>query len=351
MMPQLLHIRLFIVISLLSTSTTAEIHRFSSWFPRYSTPLHNLTETICSAEYNIYESRSIKATNAYFPLEGWNRGAPENPLLDCLLKNMPELYKSIMASSQVLLGLMPSLLTNIGPNVHELAMLMVYGNHHLLYIMLRIGSPSVVFDNAVGFRRQVSDIIGCENRLSLNSHFHPTYCVMILEYVLASSAVANVLHLTYELVFKAPFSFASDALYMIPLWIVLAVIIQAISAIVLGISRHCGFWKSNLWISPLDWLRRQRPGSISYTLVAYEFRKCSAWEAVWSWVTKMLSYVTLVYATLVFSSLLFISAGNAYPIVSRFLASAAVCRIITDYEISVLRESLSSEKQQAEWLH
>lgn len=329
----------------LPTFGNAEMHRFKSWYPRYSSIFTNLTEGNCSGEYKMYQTGNLKGAEAYKPLLGWDIDSPVMPLLNCLLDNTPEIYKFVMSSSQVLMGLIPTLFVNLGPDFHQLAMLLVYGDHHLLYIMLRLGAPSLLFDNTVGFRDQFSAILSCEDRLPREKLPGPNIYVMTTEYILASAAVANMFYLSMELTLKASFTIAQDASFLLPLWIVLALVVQFLGAIVLGIIARSddSIWKSTRGFiggfSPLEWIRRQRPKGKGYADLDKKPQDCSKTEVLFSWLTKVLSYVVLLYATLVLSSPLFISVKDSPFVVLRVLASATLCRIITEYEIYLLQQA------------
>jgi hypothetical protein len=51
----------------------------------------------------------------------------------------------------------------------------------------------------------------------------------------------------------------------------------------------------------------------------------------------------IIYGTVVFASILFICAQDAVSVVSRYLASALVCRVIVMIEISGMREVVQME--------
>jgi hypothetical protein len=60
-----------------------------------------------------------------------------------------------------------------------------------------------------------------------------------------------------------------------------------------------------------------------------------------SWATSLLSACHVIFGTLTFSSMLFISVKDSLTVISRFMASVLLCRIILMYKLSTLRESFN----------
>lgn len=173
----------FLYTSTFFKAASAKAPRFHDWFSRYEYAFNNLTQGNCSAEYRIYADDSIGNVTIYPALEVWQVHDTVSPLLNCILDETPELYKSILTSSQVLLGLMPTILVNVGPGLHETAIVLTYGKRHILGFLVCLGSPSVLFNNAVGLRELVGNIMSFKDSIPTSLLWGPNPYTIIIEYV------------------------------------------------------------------------------------------------------------------------------------------------------------------------
>jgi hypothetical protein len=104
---------------------------------------------------------------------------------------MPELYKSNMASAQVLLGLTPSILARVGPSVYETAPLIASGRRPLLALFLIIGSPAVVVDPSFSFRQQLEDLRDPYKWTSPTSSQRAGIFIFLMEFLVALASTVN----------------------------------------------------------------------------------------------------------------------------------------------------------------
>lgn len=118
--------RLFFLAPAAHTSA----HRTLSFFPKYEYPLNQTVHNNCSCEYAAYLEGDHNSSTIPPELTIWVSNSSYDSyslLINCILKAMPEIYKSDMASAQVLLGLTPTILASIGPSVYETAPLIASG--------------------------------------------------------------------------------------------------------------------------------------------------------------------------------------------------------------------------------
>ncbi|CAI7662765.1 unnamed protein product [Penicillium pancosmium] len=186
----------------------AEKNRFEKWFACYENAFSNLTRGNCSTEYQIYAEDSIGNATIYPDLEIWQIDDTISPLLNCLLEETPELYKTILASSQVLLGLMPTILVNVGPSLHETAILQTYG------ALVALGNPSVLFDNTVGLRELVANILSPKDSIPTSLLWGPNHVTIILEYIMAFAAIANIGEVCYEIGVKSALTISQEEQFL-----------------------------------------------------------------------------------------------------------------------------------------
>ena len=106
-----------------SFSTT----KFVEWFPQNMTKLHEAWKGPCKTLYDNFV----------------NKGKGECGLvLDCLLEyGTSELQKTTIASAQVTLGLIPSLITVVGNSIPEISLLA--SQRPMMTLLVTIGAPGM----------------------------------------------------------------------------------------------------------------------------------------------------------------------------------------------------------------
>ncbi|RAL13085.1 uncharacterized protein BO97DRAFT_405002 [Aspergillus homomorphus CBS 101889] len=340
--PQQIFLIALILFSL-STSASAELQRFSSWYPRYQTAFHTIEHTNCSAQYNAYLSRKTDNLTQNDPqLAVWDVDSTVTPLINCLLASTPELYKSMMSSAQVVLGLMPTLLLSISPSAHETAMLFVFGDRQFLSFLLTIASPASPVDPSGNFYQHVQDLKTSYEWLSADFLLHHNFAIVLLEIALAAAAAANVLVLSYEIGMRAVFSFAQSVQYLPGLWVALGVTTHLLMTIVLRTRVHISDPHADRFGfgTVLSWIKAQFTASDRSKSIDIQLRERTVANVLISWFTSMLAAANTLFGILLFSSLLFISVADALFIVVRYVASAVVCRILVKYELWLVREQV-----------
>lgn len=106
-----------------------------------------------------------------------------------------------MAGAAVLLGLTPAILAALGPSVEELSSLFIVARRPLLGICIAAGAPSLYPLRTIDYKK-VIETLG-----DRNSYVHPIihftrpyqYTVMILEFIVATGAIANSATNSYQL--------------------------------------------------------------------------------------------------------------------------------------------------------
>lgn len=329
----------------------AEKHRLEKWFARYENAFSNLTRGNCSTEYQIYVKDSIGNATIYPDLEIWQIDDTISPLLNCLLEETPELYKTILASSQVLLGLMPTILVNVGPSLHETAILQTYGKRHILGVLVALGSPSVLFDNTVGLRELVASILSLKDSIPTSLLWGPNHVTIILEYIMAITAIANIGEVCYEIGVKSALTISQEEQALPAIWICIGALIHILGGVILRVAQKKrqpgGFWVSYLNFDFLRWLERQFSPPVKIEPIEFELRPCSVFEMVVSWLIGILATLNIIWGTVLFSSILFAPLEEALWIVLRIMLSAILCQIVVGFEICVIREQKSSDRELA----
>lgn len=117
----------FSLFILLSPAFSFSTTRFVEWFPQSLTKLRQAWTGPCQTLYDDFVNKDQGQCG---------------PVLDCFLEHgMSELQKTTMASAQVTLGLIPSLIACVGNSVPEISLLA--SQRPLLTLLLTIGVPGM----------------------------------------------------------------------------------------------------------------------------------------------------------------------------------------------------------------
>jgi hypothetical protein len=162
---------------------------------------------------------------------------------------------------------------------------------------------------------------------------------MITEYVFALAAIANIITLGYELGVQVVCSFTPHSTYNPLLWGFLGLFVHASGVIALRLKIYLHNERGHN--SFLHWVKRQlTPLAQQQSLTLSLVQETRLYIFI-SWATSLLSACHVIFGTLTFSSMLFISVKDSLTVISRFMASVLLCRIILMYELSTLRESFN----------
>ncbi|KAJ5807466.1 hypothetical protein N7447_010922 [Penicillium robsamsonii] len=253
----------------------------------------------CSSEYHFYLTAQKNRTY-WYEISRWigsgSTAALTAPLINCVMGACPEYMKNNMASASVLLGLALMILATLGSEVDETPVLAVIGNR-------RVACRALVF-----------------------------------------AATTNVGTLGYQLGQNVVLSFAPNFGYIILLWCFFSPIGHMIAAWALRLRVH---WSGHTCIeqyripcfsSSCDQLKTFFVG---YTLnrppPEIELKKETPLYVLLSWILSLFTAAHVMCGTLVFSSMVFISVRDSVTVITRFMGSVIVCRVVPMYELAKLR--------------
>lgn len=339
----------------------SSVDQFQRWFPQYRHVFENITQANCSVQYDDYKSGVINSTNINYLAGGDKFTALTQPLIDCILENTSEYLKGTMTSAQVLLGIMPTIITFLGPSHDEVAMLSNVGRRPLLAAGMSLAAPSAYFSRAFEYF-DPSEIL-CHHKYRREQYRlkgHWWVLVSIIEYALVAGMCWNIVANTREVNQWTISSLASDADFLPGLWLAFGPCIHFFSCYVFRLRIHG--WRDAKMpeVNPRDrsfrsWVKRI-PKKLLALLKITEFVPCATEKyvaliegrketitfLVSAWLESTFTILHLVFGTLVFSGTLFVGTKDALRIVGRYIAGVAVCRIILMYELAGLRESCHS---------
>ena len=327
-----------LAVLLLTVPAAARTTRqYRQFYPAWNEYLLDLIDTECREELIAYQDPNG-------PYLG-----PPAVLMDCILDGMPEIRKTEMGITAVVLGLLPTMLQQIGPTVSEVGVLA--SRRPLLAFLLGIAMPSTstggsMADPAEALRAPLR----CRMRSSIFGRAPWLWAlVSALEYLIAAAALANTFHQIWQLALlsisvsaMAIQSGAISQTYGPFLWAVLVV------------PAHLLYF----WSFKMQYKERRTHGEgpranrTWLQIIGSEFVPCAAGEPMLlsrlptgflcfavEFTTEVASLVVMVFGTVALSSQIFISMGDVVPIIGRFLAGTLVCRLVVLFELHGIREA------------
>jgi hypothetical protein len=211
---------LVLVVSSLSCSSSASDafpkQKFETWFGTYAQHFEESSSITCNSTLQRYKnpypgSPPARLTIAYHA--------------DCILSNTTETIKANMASAGVVLGLMPSLLSFLGPTLAESSTLAL--ERPFLSLLLAIGAPAFYpfrpFDH-----RDPLEALKQRSRLlpqiPLSCWAH--VLVSVLQYLLALATAVNVVTASLQLGLNTVVTWNKDQSFLPLMWVILSLAIH-----------------------------------------------------------------------------------------------------------------------------
>ncbi len=328
--------------------------QFQSWYPQSGHIYAQVLNDNCSAEYAKY----LTGNKNYSQIDDLGGGGPASvltePVVKCILTNVSEYVKSQISSSQVLLGVMPTVLALVGPKTDETAAFLLVARRPLLFLLLALASPSVYFSRA--FKYPDPNKILTEHPMRLRQRLPrgwPAYLVTVLEYALVAGAVANMARVDYELGLQTICILMTEWTLAPFFWNILGLAIHLLGVVVMRMrlrrlepdeepsNKDIGFARSlgRLPLLALGWAETEFRMAAHQRDVRIDIFPGTQLYIVLEWFLSTCVIGHMILGTLIFASTLFIGPQDALTVVARYLASVMTCRLILMYELSGLREA------------
>ena len=339
---------LLVLIGVVISPVLASKRQFQNWYPEYRHVFQKIMRENCSEEYAYYLAGYRNSTR-FFQKDRWiGAGATSQlafPPASCVFDHTSEWHKVNMAGAAVLLGLTPSILAALAPSVEEMSSLFIIARRPLLGLCLVVGAPSLYPFRTLDHHKLIEGLENLENRDAHARLRHFTrryqYPVMVLEFILATGAIANNITNSYQLGVQTSCVFAPQ-LWVLPLCFSLfGIIPHLLGSGVLWSRVRC----SKPYKTSLDWLKIQFTPTGVQSHFEVGIVQTTAFATVVSWFVSIYIACFLIYGTLTFSSLIFITVRDATAVIGRYLISLLVCRMILTYELGVLREKYVAQRQ------
>lgn len=313
--------------------------RFRNWFPDWAGELEKITATSCNETFETYDklvlAKDVPGVDS--PTEACKAH------VSCLLGHFSERDKAVMQSVGVLLGLLPALLSQIGPSAAQLQELA----HHrpILAAFLLGGAP--VLNSLWGPREE----FGPSGSLGIGRQPKAIAIpISVLQYIFVTLALINTVATTISLQNRSVLSFWCDD----SLWLFMWLYIPACALTIWITYRIVRFKISNRLnrTNPAMETRNIRSWTLNEFEICANHRKEDNERVKNSFKLQgfteycistlitgvLLSLIQLVLGAAILASLLFLSFSDGAKFVcSRYISSAIICRFILMFEIAGLR--------------
>ncbi|KAE9369141.1 hypothetical protein N431DRAFT_493029 [Stipitochalara longipes BDJ] len=268
---------------------------FEQFYPEYGGQFAAIIASNCSSVFHQYKNAH---GSAYATHEACHL------VVDCILSNSRESTKANMASADVVLGLLPTILALLGSTTPELSLLS--SRRPLLAFLLSIGAPAVSPVRA---------------------------------------AVTNVWTLSWQLGQKTLVGISCGFTWLQMFWVGLAAVVHLLGTLAFATcskTTYLGdetngasfFQRTRAWVK--RWPRNEFTPCATHTNHIFSYRKGNYWFLLVSW-------------TAVLSSLTFIGQTDVLPVVGRFFASVIVCRMIVAYELRGMKVAVRIVEEEGEF--
>lgn len=319
----------------LSFSTT----KFVEWFPQNLDKLREAWTGPCKTLYDDFIHKDQGQCG---------------PVLDCLLEfGTSELRKTTIASAQVTLGLIPSLITVVGNTVPEISLLA--SQRPVLALLITVGVPGMYPAKVTEYVNPYGVLDGAafkRKRMFGSPEGTTRRTVIILgQYILALAIMANNLEMSLRLGSRSVLSWGCRSWYMPTIWVLFSIPVYIFAAMSGCISRlkpkqaDYGNWRSWIEGDPVEdilstfsrflQVRMRVPQLIRNQIPSIQvmvLQVCASCLAV----------AQGIFGTLLLSSLIFVGFHDTLLILARFLASALVARMIVLLQFEIIRSQMDA---------
>ncbi|KAI1263855.1 hypothetical protein F5Y18DRAFT_418152 [Xylariaceae sp. FL1019] len=288
-----------------------------------------------------------------------------NPVIDCVLTQMPESRKaecmffheshyfepSFLAASNLVLGLVPTILQSLGSTTVETALVGI--RRPFLGFLVAAGSPTVAMAKSSDFAESLSTFVEGKDVTGIHipgmgwSHVEKwAILITVVEHLMVAGAFANVIDLAYELGVHAVAVFAPDTVFGVPLWTFLAAIIHLASVLTIWLRVRLTpatdkdeHYRKTGTVTP-SWLPTYFLPTAFQPMMQLEWKREHLLFHVLTWLISLGILIQVLFGTLVLSGLLFFSLVDSLTIVLRYILSAVLCRAVVKLELSGMKASL-----------
>lgn len=219
MTPKLIF-RVAFILSSLPLNSFASRQKFQTWYSTYAQHFEqSSTSATCNATLQQYLNPSTDSPSPNLRI-AWH--------VDCILQNTTETIKANMASAGVVLGLMPSLLSSLGPTLAESSLLML--ERPLLSSLLVLGGPALYPFRPFDHQDPLEALKQPSRTLPRIPSSHGAHLMIsLVQYLLALAAAVNVVTVSLQLGVQTVVTWKKDQSYYPLAWVILPLAIHLIA--------------------------------------------------------------------------------------------------------------------------
>ena len=321
----------FFIFSTFHRAAAFSTTKFVEWFPgnpsEFAQFRQSWTGGPCTAIYDIYVHKGEGICG---------------DVLNCLLENTSELQKTTIASAQIVLGLIPSLLAGFGNGVPELSIMA--SQRPLLSFLLTLGAPAMYPNRISKYTNPIELLVGAPH-----DHIYghtiplPRTVKITLQYLLAAAASFNNIELALRIGSRSVLAWGCRSWYGPLLWVLFPISTYLFAAMSCQIAKkggqHVRHSNGISWWCVENYLSRCMQSLQSFLRVPSleKGRDPSATNVILQIMASCLAWAHVVLGTLILPSLIFVGFHDTMMILFRFLGSAAVCRMLFLFQLDNVR--------------
>jgi len=276
--------------------------------------------------------------------------------LDCIIGNTSGSALQEMSSSLVLLGLTPTMLSQLGPKLSESSMLS-YRRPGLSFL-LSMGAPTVFPGRIFTYESPFETLKAVVKDQPLAQYLSRTRFIAerprvvgFIEYVITLGAIYNIVDQSIQLGWRSVLSWACTTTWLPMAWVLFPGLIHTLAAVAFyQIPKSVKEPIPPSRLNETGWrLRRLRQSSDEFTSCqAHDKRAIIARSPALKTlllnnIAQLLVVFHVTLGTIIFSSCQFLRFRDAVPVIARYALSALVCRFINAYELRGMSNTLQVE--------
>ncbi|KAI0394143.1 hypothetical protein F5Y17DRAFT_429072 [Xylariaceae sp. FL0594] len=353
---KLLSATLATLFALFSVTQATPTHQFDHFFPGWNDDVQKIIRENCSTEYAAYLTGKVNYA--------LGKQSLVTPVTDCILSVFPETKKAELAVGSLIMGLIPTILQNIGSSTIETALVGI--RRPLLGFLISAGSPTVSMMRTRGFAEGIAEYVEGNVSNEIGIGFLCTTrrrglwaaLISIIQYIAVGGAVANVFHLAYELGVHAIAVFARDTIFAVPLWTLGAAIIHLAGLLAIWLRVRLVYLDDDYGTRRGGPLSARIPTKILPSVFHPPMRlkqRSAEDEKIYhvlfyalTWAINIGIIAQVAFGTLTLSGLLFFSITDTLIIVARYSLSAIVCRAVVRFELAGMLVSMAPRHEDNE---
>jgi hypothetical protein len=350
--------------------------QFQHWYPQFETVLSSLVDTTCHENYTYYLTGNRSDANQTVINYYGRSTAFVEPLISCILQNSSQYMQYALNTSQVMLGLTPTIISILGASSEEMCLLALVGRRRFLALLLSAASPSIYTSRAFEYRNLAVILHEEPGRNHVRSTLHRKHrrIIIILEYFFAGAALSNVATISWQLGLRTINNINPNVRYIPTLWSVAAIPLHFLGLVIFGLrlrridSPHRTVLESKnslvfrdfkisqiatqsiefvRTLLPRIWSSVQRefwmhPEQGPDEKIHVQWFKESRLFLASAYLLSIFIIFHIILGTLVLASTNFIGPADAIGIMARYIVSVIICRVILMYELAVVKECYNS---------